>query len=66
MTVYPAIPNHALLSAEERAMLAHYATTLEQKPFNEVGSITELHPDIPRMLVRDGILERDIAVRPEL
>jgi hypothetical protein len=54
------IPNHAILSAEERAMLAQYMTDVEQKPFAQVASETGLHPDILRMLVRDGLLEGEM------
>jgi transcriptional regulator with PAS, ATPase and Fis domain len=46
MTHTPAIPNHALLSAEERAMLAQYITDVEYKPFAQVASETGIHPDI--------------------
>lgn len=38
-------------------MLALYMTELQQKSFDEAGSLTGLHPDILRMLVRDEILE---------
>jgi hypothetical protein len=52
------LPNHAILSAEERAMLAQYITDVEYKPFAQVASETGLHPHILCMLVRDGLLER--------
>jgi hypothetical protein len=42
-------------------MLAQYITDVEYKPFAQVASETGLHPDILRMLVRDGLLEGDMV-----
>jgi hypothetical protein len=56
MTTSAKLPNHAILSAEERAMLAQYMTDVEQKPFAQVASETGIHPDILNALVRDGVL----------
>jgi hypothetical protein len=61
MTTSAKLPNHAILSAEERAMLAQYITDVEYKPFAQVASETGLHPDILRMLVRDGLLDGDMV-----
>jgi hypothetical protein len=38
-------------------MLAQYITDVEYKPFAQVASETGIHPDILRMLVRDGLLD---------
>jgi hypothetical protein len=61
MTASAKLPNHAILSAEERAMLAQYITDVEYKPFAQVASETGLHPDILCMLVRDGLLDGAIG-----
>jgi uncharacterized protein YciI len=50
------ISNHAILSAEERAMLAQSVIAVEQKSITQVASETGLHPDILSALVRDGVL----------
>jgi hypothetical protein len=42
-------------------MLAHSITDVEQQPFALVASETGLHPDILRMLVRDGLLEGEMV-----
>jgi hypothetical protein len=42
-------------------MLAQYITDVEYKPFAQVASETGLHPDILRMLVRDGLLDGDMV-----
>jgi hypothetical protein len=51
------LPNRAILSAEERAMLALQMESLSHQPFEQVSSATGLHPDVLRMLVRDGLLD---------
>jgi hypothetical protein len=38
-------------------MLAQSLIAVEQQPFDQVASETGIHPDILRMLVRDGILD---------
>jgi hypothetical protein len=38
-------------------MLAQSLIAVEQQPFDQVAIETGIHPDILRMLVRDGILE---------
>jgi hypothetical protein len=51
------VPNRAILSAEERAMLA---TAIEQSQllsFTDVARATGLHPEILRMLVRNNVIE---------
>ncbi|MBD3418464.1 hypothetical protein GF412_05810 [Candidatus Micrarchaeota archaeon] len=42
-------------------MLAHSIVDMAQQPFAQVASETGLHPDILRMLVRDGLLEGDMV-----
>jgi hypothetical protein len=56
MTTVPTLPNHAILSAEERALLALYVIDVEQKSITQVASETGIHPDILSALVRDGVL----------
>jgi hypothetical protein len=41
-------------------MLAQYIIDVEYKTFAQVASETGLHPDILRMLVRDGLLEGEM------
>jgi hypothetical protein len=42
-------------------MLAYSIVNMAQQPFAQVASETGLHPDILRMLVRDGLLEGDMV-----
>jgi hypothetical protein len=51
------LPNRAILSAEERAMIAQYVVEdVEQRPLAQVASVTGIHPRILYALVYDGVL----------
>lgn len=55
----PSLPSRAILSAEERSMVASYVEErlhTGQCDFELAGKATGLHPIILRKLVRDGVL----------
>jgi hypothetical protein len=64
------LPSHAILSAEERAMLAAYVeeqTQQSQWPFDQAAKVTGLPAELLRKLVRDGVLTGKAAWRmPEV
>jgi hypothetical protein len=66
MTTRPAASPRAILSAEERAMLAAYVeeqTEQGQVPFNLAARLTGLPDVLLRKLVRDGVLRGEAPWR---
>jgi hypothetical protein len=65
MTTNSPSPLHtrAILSAEERSMLAIAAKQQTQQPFDQVAQATGLASELLRKLVRDGVLSGVAPVR---
>lgn len=57
--------SRAILTAEERKMLATMAQNNPQKPFDEVAQATGLAPELLRKLVREGALQGWAPYREE-
>lgn len=55
------VPNHAILSADFRLRLAQMSEEEAQKLYSVVAQKVDIHPDILRMLVKDGVIEGDDA-----
>lgn len=59
----PNISPRAILSAEEREMIATYMSEQTQIPFDLAAQITGLDADLLRKLVRDGVIDGVAPVR---
>ena len=55
------VPNHAILSADFRLRLAQMSEEEAQRLYSVVAQKVDIHPDILRMLVKDGIIKGDDA-----